>query len=102
MLFDKKVWIWVRKENIKSNISVMDNIKDTLIEQCLVILKREDVKNELKQLMKPMIDLILQELYPYIFLSIVFVFISFLLILGIFVLLLRNKILIKPSIPIFK
>ena len=102
MLFDKKVWIWVRKENIKSNISVMDNIKDTLIEQCLVILKREDVKNELKQLMKPMIDLILQELYPYIFLSIVFVFISFLLILGIFVLLLRNKILIKPQIPIFK
>ncbi len=102
MLFDKKVWMWGRIENIKSNISVMDNIKDTLIEQCLVILKREDVKNELKQLMKPMIDLILQELYPYIFLSIVFVFISFLLILGIFVLLLRNKILTKPSIPIFK
>ena len=102
MLFDKKVWMWGRIENIKSNISVMDNIKDTLIEQCLVILKREDVKNELKQLMKPMIDLILQELYPYIFLSIVFVFISFLLILGIFVLLLRNKILTKPPIPIFK
>jgi len=102
MLFDKKVWLWGRIENIKSNISVMDNIKDTLIEQCLVILKREDVKNELKQLMKPMIDLILQELYPYIFLSIVFVFISFLLILGIFVLLLRNKILTKSSIPIFK
>ena len=102
MLFDKKVWLWGRIENIKSNISVMDNIKDTLIEQCLIILKREDVKNELKQLMKPMIDLILKELYPYIFLSIVFVFISFLLILGIFVLLLRNKILTKPSIPIFK
>ena len=102
MLFDKKVWLWGRIENIKSNISVMDNIKDTLIEQCLVILKREDVKNELKQLMKPMIDLILQELYPYIFLSIVFVFISFLLILGIFVLLLRNKILTKSSIAILK
>ena len=98
MLFDKKVWLWGRIENIKSNISVMDNIKDTLIEQCLVILKREDVKNELKQLMKPMIDLILQELYPYIFLSIVFVFISFLLILGIFILLLRNKMLIKHRI----
>ena len=102
MLFDKKVWMWGRIENIKSNISVMDNIKDTLIEQCLVILKREDVKNELKQLMKPMIDLILQELYPYIFLSIVFVFISFLLILGIFVLLLRNKILAKSPVVIFK
>jgi hypothetical protein len=102
MLIDKKVWLWGRIENIKSNISVMDNIKDTLIEQCLVILKRDDVKNELKQLMKPMIDLIVQELYPYIFLSIVFVFISFLLILGIFVLLLRNKILIKPPVSIFK
>jgi len=52
--------------------------------------------------MKPMIDLILQELYPYIFLSIVFVFISFLLILGIFVLLLRNKILTKSPIAILK
>uniref|UniRef100_A0A6C0C3N6 Uncharacterized protein n=1 Tax=viral metagenome TaxID=1070528 RepID=A0A6C0C3N6_9ZZZZ len=80
----------------------MDNIKDTLIEECLDILKRDDVKNELKQLMKPMIDIILNQLYPYIFLSIVFVFISFLLILGIFILLLRNKLLIKSPINIFK
>mgnify|MGYP001033782904 FL=1 len=80
----------------------MDNIKDTLIQQCLDLLKREDVKNELKALMKPMIDLILEELYPYIFLSIVFVFISFLLILGIFILLMRNKMLIKSPLGIFK
>jgi hypothetical protein len=80
----------------------MENIKDTLIEQCLDILKREDVKDELKHLMKPMIDVILQELYPYIFLSIVFVFISFLLILGIFILLLRNKILPISPTTIFK
>ena len=46
----------------------MDNIKDKLIEQCLDVLKRDDVKDELKQLMKPMIDMIIQELYPYIFL----------------------------------
>jgi hypothetical protein len=76
----------------------MDNIKDKLIEQCLDVLKRDDVKDELKQLMKPMIDMIIQELYPYIFLSIIFVFISFLLILGIFILLLRNKMLIKHRI----
>ena len=80
----------------------MDNIKDTLIQQCLDLLKRDDVKNELKALMKPMIDLILEELYPYIFLSIVFVFISFLLILGIFILLMRNKMLIKSTLGIFK
>ena len=80
----------------------MDNIKDTLIQQCLDLLKRDDVKNELKALMKPMIDLILEELYPYIFLSIVFVFISFLLILGIFILLMRNKMLIKSPLGNFK
>ena len=80
----------------------MDNIKDTLIQQCLDLLKREDVKNELKALMKPMIDLILEELYPYIFLSIVFVFISFLLILGIFILLMRNKMLIKSPLGFLK
>ena len=67
------------------------SIKDTVLRQCLAILKREDVKTELKELMRPMIDLILVELYPYIFLSMIFVFISFLLILGIFVLLLRNN-----------
>jgi hypothetical protein len=67
-------------------------IKESIIEYCLNILKRDDIKHELKELMKPMIDVILQEIYPYIFLSMIFVFISFLLILGIFILLLRYKI----------
>lgn len=80
----------------------MDSFKDKLIDQCLDILKREDVKQELKSMMRPMIDMIVQELYPYIFLSIVFVFISFLLILGIFILLLRNKLLIKNTGSFFK
>jgi|TARA_Y100000741_G_C18013058_1_gene461032 hypothetical protein len=80
----------------------MENIKDTVIQHCLELLKRDDVKNELKGLMKPMIDLILEELYPYIFLSIVFVFISFLLILGIFILLMRNKMLIKSPLGFLK
>ena len=79
----------------------MDNIKDTLVEHCLDILKRDDFKDELKGLMRPMINMIIQDLYPYVFLSIVFVFISFLLILGIFILLLRNKALIK-SPALFK
>lgn len=80
----------------------MEDFKNKLIDQCLDILKREDVKQELKMLMRPMIDMIIQELYPYIFLSIVFVFISFLLILGIFILLLKNKLLIKHSGSLFK
>ena len=69
--------------------------QSTLINQCLNILKREDVKNELKKLISPLTDMILIELYPYIYLSLIFVIISFLLHLGIFVLLLRNKSMIK-------
>lgn len=69
----------------------MDNLKDTIINECLNTLKREDVKNDIKELMKPLVDMIIQQLYPYIFLSIIFVSISFLLILGTFILLLRYK-----------
>lgn len=66
-------------------------MKEAIIEQCLQILKREDVKTELKHLMTPLIDLILSEIYPYIYLSLIFVIISFLLHLGIFILLMRTK-----------
>ena len=77
-----------------------NSLKENVINYCLNVLKREDIKNELKQLMRPMIDVVLQEIYPYIFLSMLFVFISFLLILAIFILLLRYKIntsIIKKS-----
>jgi hypothetical protein len=71
----------------------MDNLKKTIIDECLNLLKRDDVKHDLKELMKPVIDMIILQLYPYIFLSIIFCSISFLLILGIFILLLRYKFL---------
>ena len=66
-------------------------MKEAIIEQCLQILKREDVKTELKHLMTPLMDLLLSEIYPYIYLSLIFVIISFLLHLGIFILLMRTK-----------
>lgn len=66
-------------------------MREQFIEQCLLILSRDDVKKELKELFKPLVSLIVQEIYPYIYLSLVFVIISFLLILGIFYLLLRNN-----------
>jgi hypothetical protein len=73
----------------------MGKFKEKVISECVEIIKREDVKQEIKAIFSPIIDLILQEIYPYIFLSMIFVLISFLLILGIFILLLRNN---KPSI----
>lgn len=70
-------------------------MKESIINECLLILKRNDVKEELKNLLSPLIDLILVQIYPYIYLSLIFVIISFLLHLGIFVLLLRNKTIFK-------
>ena len=79
----------------------MDNIKDTIIQQCLTLLKRDDVKDEIKIFLRPImnmiVDILIQEIIPYIYLSITFVFISFLLILGIFILLLRSKIFISKK-----
>ncbi len=69
----------------------MDDIKENIITYCLKVLKRSDVKDEIKSVMRPVIDMLLQQITPYIYLSITFVFISFLLILGIFILLLRNN-----------
>ena len=65
-------------------------MREKIIDQCLHVMKRDDVKRELKQLFHPVIDLIMQEIYPYIYLSVIFVIISFLLTLGIFVLLMHN------------
>ena len=42
-------------------------MKNFLIKQCLDILKTEDVRNEIKVLFSPVTDLILYEIYPYIY-----------------------------------
>ena len=71
------------------------SLKNKIIDECLNTLKREDVKEEIKELMRPVIDMFLKEIYPYIYLSIIFVIISFLLILGIFLILVRSKLLLS-------
>ena len=63
--------------------------------ECLILLKREDIKQNIKEaiypIIQPIITILLSEIYPYIYISLLFVFISFLLHLGIFILLIRNK-----------
>jgi hypothetical protein len=66
-------------------------LKDSIIQECLVILKRDDVKAEFKKILEPFIELIIKQIYPYLYLCLIFVIISFILHLGIFILLLRNK-----------
>jgi hypothetical protein len=75
----------------------MSMMREKIIDQCLQVMKRDDVKRELKELFHPVIDLIMQEIYPYIYLSVIFVIISFLLTLGIFVMLMRTSLLSSVS-----
>ena len=68
-----------------------NNFKDKVYDYCLDFIKKDEVKKELKNLFKPIVNLILEEIYPYIYLSLLLVIISFFLVLGIFILLLRNN-----------
>jgi hypothetical protein len=69
-------------------------MKDTIVQQCLDILKREDVKNEVKILLRPIFEFVLYEINPYIYAVVIMVFLIFIMILIILMLLitlLRNK-----------
>ena len=70
---------------------ILMNIREKFIEEFKELFKRNDVKDEIKVLFKPIIDMLLIEIYPFIYISLVFVIVSFLLILAIFILILRNK-----------
>ncbi len=72
-------------------------MKDSLVQQCLDILKREDIKNEFKLMLKPLIDFILFDIYPYIYIIVTLVLLIFLMILAILLIL----IYILRSKPIF-
>ena len=57
------------------------------MKQCLDILKSQDVRNEIKILFSPVTDIILYEIYPYIYVIIFLFFLIFLMILSILILL---------------
>ena len=66
--------------------------KDILIKECVNLLKKPELKNEILSLFRPVVELLLKQIYPYIYLALILVVISFLLILGIFVIIMRLKI----------
>ena len=62
----------------------------TIVEQCLDILKRDDIKQEIRKLT----SIVLYEINPYIYITVALVFLIFIMILAILiilVMLLRNK-----------
>jgi hypothetical protein len=75
-------------------------MKDSLIKQCLDILKMDDVKGELKTFCSPLIEFVFKVVNPYIYLMLFLVSVIFIMILAILILLilvLRNKSLITKT-----
>lgn len=70
----------------------------SILQNCMKILEQKNMKEEINILFRPVIDLILIEIYPYIYISFIFIIISFLLILGIFIILLRSNYSIKTNL----
>ena len=69
-------------------------MKDSLLKQCLDVLKREDVKTELKLLLNPIIEFILFEIRPYTYVTILLIFMIFVMVLAnleLFIWFMRNK-----------
>jgi hypothetical protein len=64
------------------------------VNQCLEILKRDDVKKELNSLLKPVLEFLLFEIQPYIYVTVFLLFMLFALTLAnflTFLFILRNK-----------
>lgn len=66
--------------------------KHILLEQCLNFLKSEEIKCEIKEILKPFTDYIFKELSLYLYFFVFLIILSFLLHLGILILLIQyNK-----------
>lgn len=73
---------------MKSESNNNSNSNKSLLKQCVDMLKTDDVRQEIKHLFSPVTDLILYEIYPYIYLIIFLVLLLFILILVMLTLLL--------------
>jgi hypothetical protein len=62
-------------------------MKGSIVQQCLDILKRDDIKNEFKLVLNPIIDFILYEIKPYIYIIMAMAFCMFVMILAILIIL---------------
>jgi hypothetical protein len=67
-------------------------MRSSIIANCVDMLKKEDFKRELKVLSHPILEVLVDELKPYIFSLLLFLVANFFLLLGIWMYLIRwNK-----------
>ena len=85
------------KDNHCSNTNASSNydLKEQFFQSCINALKRDDVKHEFKNLMKPLVYMIVKEIYPYFCFSIIFSIALFLFMLGFILFFIRNYDFIK-------
>ncbi len=67
-------------------------MKQQILESFLKLFQKDEVQQEVMRICKPLLLYILHEIYPYLYFTMAFVFINFILLLGIFILIVRNKI----------
>ena len=68
-----------------------------IISNCVKVLEKDNMKEEINILFKPLTDLILIEIYPYVYICLIFIIICFLLILGIFLIHIRSNYTINTN-----
>tara|TARA_B100000530_G_scaffold323271_1_gene258977 strand:- start:538 stop:753 length:216 start_codon:yes stop_codon:yes gene_type:complete len=66
-------------------------MKNPFLDTILKIIQKDEVKSEIIKICKPIVMIILHEIYPYMFFTMAFILINFILLLGIFIILVRNK-----------
>jgi hypothetical protein len=73
-------------------------MKETLVQQCLTILQRDDIKNEMRSIFSPILGFIFDEISTYVYAMIGSILILFIMVLAILVMLIslvRTKTVIK-------
>ena len=66
--------------------------KNTLSDYCIAFLKAEETKKELQNILNPMLEYFLKEIHIYLCFFLFFIFTSFILHLGVLLLLIRYNI----------
>ena len=63
--------------------------KNVVLDECINFLKSDEIKNEIKQIIKPFLEYLFKELSIYLFFFVFFIISSFLLHLGVLIILIR-------------
>jgi predicted transglutaminase-like protease len=68
---------------------MLNIMKETIIQQCLNILKKDEIKKEMKLLIEPFANIFFEFMMPYIYVIIFFIFLIFIMILSILLILVK-------------